>query len=102
MAINFQDLDTIHYCRLLLNKDGKSALVLGYKIQLTASEYLILDVLNKCEAYVSKSELESKYGLTYSSIAVHIANINRKAHPITGRSLIEGNGHGEYRISDTM
>jgi hypothetical protein len=49
-----------------------------------------------------KSEISALIGIGVGSLPVHIANINKKALPITKRKLIEGNRRGEYRISENM
>lgn len=94
--------DDFPYSKIKMSKDGKGALILGYRIELTRSEYTILNVLLNSDSVISRTRFESKYGLTYSSVAVHVSNINRKALPITNRRLIDGCGRGEYKISDTM
>ena len=102
MDYTTRESDDFPYCKIKMHRDGKSALVLGYKIELTKSERTIVDALIKAEGTISRSEFESKYGLTYSSIPVHVSNINKKAFPITNRKLIDGCGREEYKISDTM
>jgi DNA-binding response OmpR family regulator len=94
--------DGFPYSKIKIHKDGKSALVLGYKIELTKSEFTIVNALLYAEGTISRADFESKYGLTYSSVPVHISNINKKAFPITNRKLIDGCGREEYKISDTM
>ncbi len=98
--IFFSDLYEKTLVRMM--QDGRSALILGYRISLTSSEYKILDILTKAKSPISRKELEVEYNMTYSSIPVHISNINKKARPITGRKLIEGNGCEKYEISKTI
>ena len=88
--------------RLSLGKDGRSALVLGYKIDLTESEYLIIDSLLRIGKPMSKASFEEECGVAASSVPVHIANINKKAYPITGRRLIEYNKAEGYTMSKTI
>lgn len=102
MDYTTKDSDNFPYCKIKMHRDGKSALVLGYKIELTKSERTILSALINAEGTISRADFESKYGLTYSSIPVHVSNINKKASPITNRKLIDGCGREEYKISDTM
>ena len=102
MDYTTREPDDFPYCKIKMHRDGKSALVLGYKIELTKSERTIINALLNAEDTISRDEFESKYGLTYSSIPVHVSNINKKAFPITNRKLIDGCGRGEYKISDTM
>ncbi len=88
--------------RLRIMNDGKSVLILGYRVAMTKTEYTILKALSESDKPISRKEFESKYGLTYSSIPVHISNINKKALPITGRKMIIGNRCENYEISPTM
>ncbi len=90
------------FVKLRLNDDGRSALVLGYRVELTAAEYEILRILSSSEAAIHKSDICRQVEIKENGLAVHIANINKKARPITGRRLIEGNRKAEYRISETM
>ena len=92
----------IDFLRLQLNDDGKSALILGYRIVLTAAEFAILDTLMKGGEQVLKSDLETKCGISNSSIPVHISHINKKAFKITNRRLIVKEPNGVYHISDTL
>ncbi len=86
--------------KIRMMRDEKRALILGYEIFLTRSEYLILHRLSKSESPISRESFANDHGLTYSSIPVHISNINKKAFPITGRKLIIGNRCGEYSINE--
>ncbi len=88
--------------RLQMGRDGKSALILGYKIVLTDAEYRILNALYESDSPISKYEFEKQYGIMSSSIPVHVVHINKKALPITGRRLIENLKSDGYRISNTM
>ncbi len=88
--------------RLRIMNDGKSVLVLGYRVTMTNTEYTILKALSESEKPISRKEFEADYGLTYSSIPVHISNINKKAFPITRRKMIIGKGCEKYEISPTM
>ena len=90
------------FVKLALTDDGKSALILGYKVELTDKEYGILKALLDAECAIRRSELARAVDVATSSIPVHVANINKKALPITGRKLIEGNRHAEYKIIDNI
>ncbi len=96
----FSELRSCRKIRMM--RDGSRALILGYEIHLTASEYTILHALSKSDLPISRKSFAENYGLTYSSIPVHVANINKKAFPITGRKLILGNKCYDYQISETM
>ena len=92
----------IEYTRLALLGDGKSALVLGYRIELTDVEYGIIKTLLDSGNAMHKAEISALIGVGAGSLPVHIANINKKALPITKRKLIEGNRRGEYKISENV
>ena len=88
------------FCRLRLNSDGKSMLLLGYREPLTAAEYAIIRILMDADSQVCRSIIADMTKIKETSIPVHISNINKKALPITGKKLIEGNRRGEYRIAE--
>lgn len=88
--------------RLALHDDGKSALVLGYRVELTDKEYGIVKALIECDVAIHKSKLAAAVDVVESALPVHIANINKKAATITARRLIEGNRRGEYKISENI
>ena len=88
--------------KLALHGDGKSAFVLGYRLELTDKEYEIVKALLEGEGAIHKSELARAADVVESALPVHIANVNKKALPITARRLIEGNRRGEYKISDNI
>ena len=92
----------IDYKKLDLLDDGKSLLILGYRVELTDMEYGIIKVLLDSGRIMHKSEISALISIGVGSLPVHIANINKKALPITKRKLIEGNRRGEYRISENM
>ena len=56
----------------------------------------------KSEKYITKAQFETVYGVSRSSVAVHISHVNKKTFPITHRRLIENDGSDAYRISDTV
>ena len=88
--------------KLVLGEDGRSALFLGYRVELTDKEYEMLEVLMSEGSAIRKSEIARRIDVSASSISVHAANINKKALPITGRKLIEGNRHAEYHIVELI
>ncbi len=90
------------FLRLEMGNDGKSALILGYKVILTDTEYMILNSLFESDIPLSKDNFEERCGISRSSIPVHVTHINKKVFPITGRRIIEYDGIGGYRISNTM
>jgi len=88
------------FCRLQLSGDGGSMLLLGYRETLTAAEYAIIKALLEADTPIHKSLISEITRINEKSVPVHISNINKKALPITGRKLIEGNRRGEYGISE--
>ena len=95
---NMETAGVLDFHKLTVLDDGKRALILGYGIDLTDTEYKILKALINAESAIRRSELATAAEVAASAISVHIANINKKALPITGRKLIEGNRHAEYKI----
>ncbi len=86
--------------------DGKTAFLLGYKLVLTNTEYLILSVVSSSESPISRSEIENacfeNLGTGRTTVAVHISNINKKARRISGRRLVVTDKKGDYMISETI
>jgi len=73
---------------------------LGYKINLTDSEYAIVAYLaGKGERGASRVELCELSGS--SSLNVHICNINKKFGSVSGRKFIIF-GNKTYKINDNM
>jgi len=92
----------IDFTKLALIDDCKSALILGYRVELTEKEYEIVKILLDSGKVMHKSKLADIADVGVGSLPVHIANINKKALPITKRKLIEGNRRGEYQISGNI
>lgn len=90
------------YVKLALAQDGNDVLVLGYRVELTDGEREIVKTLLEAARPMHKSELSHLAKIAENSLAVHIANINKKALPITGRKLLVGNRQGEYKVSDNI
>lgn len=90
------------YVKLALAQDGNDVLVLGYRLGLTDSEREIVKILLEASRPMYKSKLSMLVDIAENSLAVHIANINKKALPITGRKLLVGNRQGEYMVSDNI
>ncbi len=100
MMENKEITGVFDFIKLALEDDGRSALVLGYRIDLTEKEYEMLKALLSAGCAIRRSELAQMIDISTGSVPVHVANINKKALPITGRKLIEGNRHAEYRIAE--
>ncbi len=87
---------------LIVNDDKKSVLLLGYRIELTETEYRILASMAEANgANVSRSRLSQMVSASEESLAVHIVNINKKAYPITGRKLICSRRNQGYFLTET-
>ena len=70
------------------------AVLLGYIMRLTKTEFAILKYINSSDGrYVSAQDIienvSAGRALTVGSVAVHICNINKQATKIRGRKLIE-------------
>ena len=98
-------LETLHimdFNKLSLLDDGRGALILGYRVELTKKECEIIRILLGATGAMSMPSIAELSGIAESSIPVHVSNINKKALAITRRRLIVGNRQGEYKISDVM
>ena len=102
MAMINELLAVFDFERIAQSEDGNNILILGYKIDLTDKETELLNILHESKKSVSKNALAERVGIARSAVSVHIANINKKALPITGRRLVEGNRRGYYKISDNI
>ena len=88
------------YEKILLAEDSGSVFILGYRVELTDKECEIIKILLDSKRVMHKREIAMLAEIAESSVAVHIANINKKALPITGRKLLVGNRRGEYAFSE--
>ncbi len=86
--------------------DGETAFLLGYKLHLTKTEYLILSALSSDKAPLSRTDLENTcfedLGTGKTTIAVHIFNINKKAKAISGRRLVVTDKSGKYKLVEDI
>ena len=86
--------------------DGRSALLLGYKLTLTKSEYIILSAIASQNEPLSRERiLELCFkdrALKPVNIGVHVYNINKKAADISGRKLVVGDRKHGYRIVENI
>ena len=93
------------YEKLHIDAESESVLILGYRVHLTASEYAVLCAIAKDSGITTERLLfecfEGK-DLKTVNIAVHVYNINKKAHEITGRRLITGNRKSGYKIVENI
>ena len=89
--------------KVALKDDGKSILVCNFRVWLTPTEYAIVALLTERGDWLTKDEISALIStdkvISSSSIAVHVANLNKKASRISGRRIVEGNREAKYRIS---
>ena len=102
MKIEDKITGVFDFVKLGFMDDGKSVLVLGYRTELTDKEYDLTKILFEAKRAMHKNELAKTCDIAISAVAVHVANINKKVLPISGRKLIEGNRRGEYKISENI
>ena len=85
------------YFFLAINEEERQAYLLGYKLKLTPTEFKIVNILMDTKyATVDRLLLDLPARCTRKSIPVHITAINKKAHDISGRKLIENSREGYY------
>ncbi|MBR3879474.1 MAG: hypothetical protein IKJ24_05045 [Clostridia bacterium] len=90
------------YDKIVLCEDKRSVLIIGYKTELTEKEYEIVRILIDSKRMMHKREIAKLAEIADSAVAVHIANINKKALPITSRKLLVGNRRGEYSLAENL
>ena len=90
---------------LYVSKEENSVILLGYKLNLTKTEYLIIKALAQdsssplsAQQIASLTELE----ISKENIAFHISNINKKAKCISNRLLIKNITKLGYFLYDKM
>ena len=95
----------IQHKHLYLNESQNEAVFLGYKLDTTNMEYLILKTL----AINSKKPLSlekicelSDQSFTKSTLSYHVSNINKKAKAIGGRPLIKNITKIGYFLNEEM
>lgn len=78
--------------KFYIDNERGYAVLLGYIMNLTKSEFAILKYISERDGYVSSQEIGEKVVegrvLTVESVAVHVCNVNKKANKICGRNLI--------------
>ena len=82
----------IKYNHLYIAEDENEVILLGYKLELTKTEYQIIKILIKNgNSPVSAEQISIETGMDLSkeNVAFHISSINRKAKFIGNRILIK-------------
>ena len=89
-----------------LDEDKSYAVLLGYIMPLTKSEFRILKLISVNSGYTScgsiMENLFSGKAITDRNVSVHVCMINSKARKISGRNLIEGKRFKGYKIVDKI
>ncbi|MGM9682357.1 MAG: hypothetical protein ACI3XQ_02035 [Eubacteriales bacterium] len=98
----------LKYKHLCVDEQGLEAVLLGYVMPLTTSEYRILQAIARAtvngDAGLGTLELLSLFGdkkIKSGNVTVHICAINRKAREIGGRKLIVYD-NGVYTLNENM
>ena len=90
------------YFFLSINEKSREVYLLGYKMELTPTEYKILDLIFENKHIAPEEMLPFLPArCTRRSIPVHISSINKKAFAISGRQLIRNSG-AKYFFSENM
>jgi DNA-binding response OmpR family regulator len=82
----------IKHNNLSISEDKNFVVLLGYKLALTKTEYLILKALAKSKSSPLSAEqisIQTSLELSKENVAYHIFNINAKAKLISNRTLIK-------------
>ena len=90
---------------LSISENENFAILLGYKLKLTKTEYLILKAIIKNNNTPISSEEISMYTsleLSKENVAFHVFNINSKAKLISNRILIKNIAKLGYFLNDKM
>lgn len=78
--------------KFYIDNEHGYAVLLGYIMDLTKSEFVILKYISEHDGYVSSQEISEKVAagrvMTVGSVAVHVCNVNKKATKICGKNLI--------------
>ena len=86
--------------------DEKSILVIGYRVELTATEHGIVKLLMESEDGMSAEDIIKacfkNKDSTKAGVAVHVCNINKKVARVTGRRFIEGDRRKGYKIVENI
>ena len=90
--MNLTTPNYIKHNHLYIAENEKQVILLGYKLELTKTEYMILKALAQSkDSTLSAEQISSISGLelTKENVAYHISSINKKAKCIYSRALIK-------------
>ncbi len=104
-GITLQEKEYISYKHLFLDVDAKSAIYLGYPMEITQTEYGVLYALvSKPRAPLSPEEIcrISSLNLSKENVSFHVSRINAKAKCIGNRALIKNMSKTGYFLNEEM
>lgn len=83
---------------------ANEAILLGYKLNLTKTEHLILKALAESSSPLSAEEVTDKIAIDLSkgNVSFHIYNINSKAKCVSNRILIKNIAKIGYFLNEEM
>ena len=101
VELKWQRSDYLNLC-----DDGKTIILIGYRVALTRHEYGIIKLLYDAPEGVSSESIIEKCfknkDITVGNVAVHVYNINKKAMPVIGRRLVVGDRKQGYKIAENI
>ena len=95
----------IKYNQLYIAEDENQVILLGYKLELTKTEYQIIKILIKngnSPVSAEQFSIETGMDLSKENVAFHISSINRMAKFIGKRMLIKNITKIGYFLNDKM
>ncbi len=93
------------YSRLYVGNSRAEVLYLGYPLDLTKKEYLILyTLLENAPKHLSAKELIAitDTSMTEKNVVYHVSSINRKAKSIGKRKIIQNRSKKGYFLNEEM
>ena len=101
LELNWKWQEMISFC-----DDGKTVILIGYRLVLTVQEFKIVKLLFDDPRGTDADEIIEKCfknkDVAQGNVAVHVHNINQKAMPITGRRLVVGDRGLGYKINENI
>ena len=88
------------YRFLSLDTDSHSALLLGYPLHLSPTEFAVLSLIIK-SAPISAKEISELLKISRKSVPVHVHTINKKAYEISARRLVDSS-YSAYTLNEYM
>ncbi len=92
--------------KLYIDTKRNHAVLFGYILPLTKTEFAILKLVRANEEYMSAYEIANRIfcgkELTPGNVAVHVCNINKKAKKIRDRAIITTCRYKGYKLSEII